>query len=544
MTRRDWLNRLAAAGAAGVVPGGELALGLGSSLGDHAAWLREALPALPAEPRRLRAYDLRVKAAFAAASASVPRRDGNTDESRVPAFLAMFSKGYPHDTFGIVDPEAYRALARAAVGAGDARFEDVPLAGARRLVSPCRRPSRSRSMASTSRCSTYRSHQHGSPPRLPPRRSKRTGWRSCAMSPSRVRRGPTRDPRGRRPHPRRPRYLARDPVLPRPDSRLPTPDSGGVPVPPARGPDGRPTAVAARAGARAAGESFLSTWDDWLASQNGQMPSRDVTYVGRRYICCGRDSSRRGRGRTTPVRRACRLGRCCSRRCARRSRRSTPTSALATRPDTSPSACPSSSIWRRAWRCMRCAPRGSRSGWCIGGCDQRNSAGASSRLPRARRSSPGPMRGWCSPTRSPRSAPHRHVPAAGRLARGRALASRLSGGARGHRWRHGHRAQGLLRRGLHAAGPRRAVCRWQPNCGRSTPVSPWVVNSTNSPWTCAPGRAFAGCGAAQRRRGRPAPWRSRRHRAPPVSTGATSCPNPTAPSPCAPSTAPRSTTSR
>ncbi len=44
-----------------------------------------------------------------------------------------------------------------------------------------------------------------------------------------------------------------------------------------------------RVPAQAAGESFLSTWDDWLASQNGQMPSRDVTYVGRRYICCGRD---------------------------------------------------------------------------------------------------------------------------------------------------------------------------------------------------------------------------------------------------------------
>ena len=136
MTRRDWLRRLAAAGAAGVVPGNDLAPSLDAAMGDRAAWLREALPTSPAEPRRLRAYDLRVKAAFAAASASTPRREAATDETHVPAFLAMFSKGLPHDAFGLVDPEAYRLLVRAAAGTPDARFEDVPLGGTRRLVSP------------------------------------------------------------------------------------------------------------------------------------------------------------------------------------------------------------------------------------------------------------------------------------------------------------------------------------------------------------------------------------------------------------------------
>ena len=54
MTRRDWLRRLAAAGAAGVVPGSELSSAWSMSMGGHAAWLREALPTLPTEPRRLK----------------------------------------------------------------------------------------------------------------------------------------------------------------------------------------------------------------------------------------------------------------------------------------------------------------------------------------------------------------------------------------------------------------------------------------------------------------------------------------------------------
>ncbi len=271
-----------------MVPGGELALGLGSSLGDHAAWLREALPALPAEPRRLRAYDLRVKAAFAAASASVPRRDGNTDESRVPAFLAMFSKGLPHDTFGIVDPEAYRALARAAAGAGDARFEDVPVAGARRLVSP------QAAFAFALDGLDVAMLDAPEPP----------AWESAAFATEAVEAywlallrdvpftGYAGDPlvtraavdltrAGRDTSPET--LCSRGPT---PDSRLPTPVVSqfllrAVPM--------GAQLLSPRVPAQAAGESFLSTWDDWLASQNGQMPSRDVTYVGRRYICCGRD---------------------------------------------------------------------------------------------------------------------------------------------------------------------------------------------------------------------------------------------------------------
>ena len=104
MHRRDWLRRLVAAGAAGVMPGVGASAAHGLAMGERASWLDEALPILPAEPRRLKAYDLRVKAAYAAAGARTPPQDGRVDEARVPAFLAMFSKGLPHDAYGIVDP--------------------------------------------------------------------------------------------------------------------------------------------------------------------------------------------------------------------------------------------------------------------------------------------------------------------------------------------------------------------------------------------------------------------------------------------------------
>ncbi|HTU99728.1 MAG TPA: hypothetical protein VMF13_04265, partial [Luteitalea sp.] len=98
MDRRQWLRRLVATSVAGAPASATVAQAIG---GEH-AWLRAALPVLPLEPRRLRAYDLRVKAALAAAQAGAPRRDDNADEQVVPAFLAMFSKGLPHDAFGIV----------------------------------------------------------------------------------------------------------------------------------------------------------------------------------------------------------------------------------------------------------------------------------------------------------------------------------------------------------------------------------------------------------------------------------------------------------
>ena len=248
------------------------------------------MPTLPVEPRRLRAYDLRVKAAFAAASASAPHRESATNESQVPAFLAMFSKGLPHDAYGLVDPDAYRMLAGAATGSGESRFEDVPLGGARRLVSPQaafafaldgldaamldapRPPTWDSPAFAIEAIETYwmallrdvpfaayeedplvaraaadltRAGRNTTPATLFGRTAT-AGWRSRGAG-SRVS-----------------QFLLR-----------------AVPM--------GAQMLSPRIAAQAAGESFLSTWDDWLASQNGRLPTRDVTYVGRRHICCGRD---------------------------------------------------------------------------------------------------------------------------------------------------------------------------------------------------------------------------------------------------------------
>lgn len=294
MTRRDWLRRLAAAGAAGAVHGGGVAFGERLPGGDAAAWLREALPSLPVEPRRLRAYDLRVKAAFAAASAGVPRRTGNADESRVPAFLAMFSKGLPHDAYGIVDPDAYRALVQAASATGTVTFEDVPVAGPRRLVSP------QAAFAFALEGLDVAMLDAVDPP----------AWDTSTFAIEAVESywmALLRDVPFAR--------FAEDELVARAVADLrragadvsvgtlfsrslrrstvaddTTPPSGptvsqfllrAVPM--------GAQLLSPRVPAQAAGESFLTTWDDWLASQNGRMPSRELTIVGRRHITCGRD---------------------------------------------------------------------------------------------------------------------------------------------------------------------------------------------------------------------------------------------------------------
>ena len=290
MTRRDWLRRLAAAGVAGVAPVGEGWSGLPASMTAQAEWLRAALPILPTEPRRLRAYDLRVKAAFAAASAGAPRRDRNPDETGVPAYLAVFSKGLPHDSFGIVDPEAYRALATAAAAGEGSRFEDVPLGGPRRLVSPQAAfafalDGLDAAMLDAPEPPTFGSTSFA----VEAIEQYWMAWlrdvpfAEYESNPLAGRAARDLTQAGSETTPRD--LLARIPAA---GSRSPMP--GPLvsqfllrPVPMGA------QVLSARVGAQAPGEAFLATWDEWLASQNGQVPARDVTYTGRRFICCGRD---------------------------------------------------------------------------------------------------------------------------------------------------------------------------------------------------------------------------------------------------------------
>lgn len=293
MNRRAWLRRLAVAAGAGALPGNHVAYGSGLPAGDTAAWLREALPTLPVEPRRLRAYDLRVKAAFAAASAGVPSRRGNADETRVPAFLAMFSKGLPHDTYGIVDPDAYRALVEATAGKGTVTFEDVPLAGPRRLVSPQAAfafaldgldaamldapdpPAWDTSAFALEAIETYWMALLRDVPF-----TRFADDEQVARAVADLRRAGADVTAGT--------LFSRSP-RPSTDERSTQAAGPAVSQFLLRAVPMGAQLLSPRVPAQAAGESFLTTWDDWLASQNGRMPTRGVTVVGRRYISCGRD---------------------------------------------------------------------------------------------------------------------------------------------------------------------------------------------------------------------------------------------------------------
>ena len=254
-------------------------------IGDT-TWLRAALPVLPSEPRRLRAYDLRVKAAVTAASIGAPTRADNADEREVPAFLAMFSKGLPHDRFGLVDPEAYRALAAAAAGGEPSRFEAVPMGGPRRLVSP--------QAAFTFALDGLDAALLASP--APPRYGSpafaidaiESYWLALLRDvPFAAYAGHPLAARAAADLARAGAAMQGASILPRRGARpLPGPVVSqfllrAVPM--------GAQMLSPRVAIQAPGEQFLATWDDWLASQNGAMPRRDVTRTGRRHICCGRD---------------------------------------------------------------------------------------------------------------------------------------------------------------------------------------------------------------------------------------------------------------
>lgn len=60
----------------------------------------------------------------------------NADEQELPRYVAMYSKGLPHNGLGEVDPGAYELLLRA-LRTGEARdFDAIPCAGATKLSNP------------------------------------------------------------------------------------------------------------------------------------------------------------------------------------------------------------------------------------------------------------------------------------------------------------------------------------------------------------------------------------------------------------------------
>jgi hypothetical protein len=86
--------------------------------------------------RRKEAYDCRVDAARLALDRPGDPYSPNGDEQRYEDNAGSYSKGLPHDALGNVDPTAFAALQAACKSGEMDDFEQIPMGGARKLVSP------------------------------------------------------------------------------------------------------------------------------------------------------------------------------------------------------------------------------------------------------------------------------------------------------------------------------------------------------------------------------------------------------------------------
>lgn len=82
------------------------------------------------------AYDLRVRAARRVLDERVPTHRVNGDEARYPAHIASFSKGLPHNALGEPHPDAFAAFVRALETRDGEQLERISMAGTRRLMNP------------------------------------------------------------------------------------------------------------------------------------------------------------------------------------------------------------------------------------------------------------------------------------------------------------------------------------------------------------------------------------------------------------------------
>jgi hypothetical protein len=125
LNRRDFLAAITAA-TASLANTGALAGTLGKPRTSTA----------PAGNRAARVCAARVKAAEAQRDQKVPVSIANGDEERYPARWGSFTKGLPHDAAGDVRPDAYRAYLDAIRSADSTAYERIPLGGYLKLSNP------------------------------------------------------------------------------------------------------------------------------------------------------------------------------------------------------------------------------------------------------------------------------------------------------------------------------------------------------------------------------------------------------------------------
>ena len=93
-------------------------------------------PQLNLKTRPGHAYQRRLKAAADDRKAKVPAHLNNRDETLYPSGIANYTKGFPHDQFGAVDPTAYAGYLGAIRSGKRADFDALVMGGNTPLVDP------------------------------------------------------------------------------------------------------------------------------------------------------------------------------------------------------------------------------------------------------------------------------------------------------------------------------------------------------------------------------------------------------------------------
>ena len=130
-SRRSFLKGLGAAGAA--VPLAAIAAG--------AAGLPDVLSDTGSKEVNLKtrhntAFKKRLHAAADDRAVKVPPHPNNGDEALYPSGIANFTKGFPHNSFGEVDPSVYAAYLAAVKTGKRADFDALTMGGNEQLVDP------------------------------------------------------------------------------------------------------------------------------------------------------------------------------------------------------------------------------------------------------------------------------------------------------------------------------------------------------------------------------------------------------------------------
>jgi hypothetical protein len=134
LNRRTFLGQMSGMTVTTLAAGGS-GLAMLSGTSRSLAQAAEMTPG-DLQNRRWQAYRLRHAAAMAHSHLPLPGYPTNGDEAAYPTKIASFTKGFPHNGLGEVEPAAYAALLHALTTGQSAAFEALPLGGRMKLANP------------------------------------------------------------------------------------------------------------------------------------------------------------------------------------------------------------------------------------------------------------------------------------------------------------------------------------------------------------------------------------------------------------------------